>query len=152
MNPGFIYGLQAQVRLQEFPPRVYVDFADTSRGADTRVKIARAGSPDNQHKMWLYTNGTQRLGGRGLQTGRLGFLQQYIGVGQFEARLFVDGNLDQAVQRIAFTISSDGGQSTASSDPVPTAVSTRSVTAPVRVAEPVYALQAQRMKRQHVFM
>ena len=137
--------MQTQVRLQESPPRVYVDFADTSQGGDTRVKIARAGSPDNQHLMWLYTNGTQRLSGRGPQTGRLGFLQQYIGVGQFEARLFVDGNLDQAVHRIAFTISGTGGPTTTSSDPVPTKVSGRtpSVVAPAPAAKPIYALQAQ---------
>ncbi len=99
-----IYAMKAQVRMQESPPRVYVDFADTHRGAGNRVKIARAGSPDNQHLMWLYTNGSQRLSGQGPKNGRLGFLQQYVGRGQFEARLFVDGNLNQAVHRIAFSI------------------------------------------------
>ena len=145
-NPDAEYGLKTQVRLQESPPRVYVDFVDTGRGRDTRVKIARAGSPDNQHLMWLYTNGTQRVGARGPQTGRLGFRQQYIGTGQFEARLFVDGNLEQAVQRIAFTVSSTGGSTTTASDPITTRVSARTpvkVAPVVAAAEPVYGLQAQ---------
>ena len=98
------FSLQAKVRTQESPPRVYIDFTDTDRGAENRVKIAYADYPDNQHLMWLYTNGTQQLGTQGPQAGQLDFLQQYIGTGKFEARFFVDGNLEQAVDRIAFSI------------------------------------------------
>lgn len=99
-----IYRLQTQLRLDETPPRVYVDFADTNQGSNDRVTIARAGSPDSHLKMWLYTNGTPNLGGPGPQTGRLGFLQKYIGSGDFEARLFINGDFDTAVRRISFSI------------------------------------------------
>ncbi|MFK7860348.1 MAG: hypothetical protein AB8B64_16135 [Granulosicoccus sp.] len=99
-----IYRLMAQVRSQDNTPRVYVDFANTNRGANDLVRIARAGTSDEYFVMWLYTNGTQQLGGSGPSTGRLEFLQQYIGRGEFEARLFVKGNLDQAVERVSFVI------------------------------------------------
>ncbi len=98
------YGLKTQVRMQESPARVYVDFAGVSPGSNYRVTIAKAGSPDNQLLMWLYTNGTANASKRSLQTGRLGFLQQYIGRGNFEARLFTSGEFNQAVIRTPFTI------------------------------------------------
>lgn len=99
-----IFRLQTQIRLQETPPRVYVDFFDSNQGANDRITIARAGTPDSYLKMWLYTNGSPNLGGQGPQTGRLGFLQKYIGSGDFEARLFINGEFDKAVKRIAFSI------------------------------------------------
>ena len=96
--------LQVVVRTQESPPRVYVRFMDRDRGPDHRVTIAPAGSTDREWKMWLYTNGTQSLGGSGPETGRLGFLQQYVGRGRFEARLFTDGNGDRAAERVTFDV------------------------------------------------
>jgi len=99
-----IHLLETQVRMQESPPRVYVDFVDTNKGVDDRIAISVAGTPDSQHKMWLFTNGSQKIKGLGPETGRLGFLQQYIGRGNFEARLFTDGNFDKAVMRKSFSI------------------------------------------------
>ncbi len=99
-----VYRLQTQVRLDESPARVYVDFADSNQGPNDRVTIARAGSPDSHLKMWLYTNGSPNLSGPGPLTGRLGFRQQYIGTGDFEARLFINGDFDTAVKRIPFSI------------------------------------------------
>ena len=98
------YELSTQVRMSESPPRVYVDFVDTNQGAKDRVTIARAGSKDTHKKMWLYTNGTQKSDAVGPVTGRLGFLQQYIGRGKFEARLFTNGNYKKVVKRTYFTI------------------------------------------------
>ena len=103
-KPEADYRLQKQVRMEESPPRVYVDFVDSNRGGNDRITIAPAGAPDNQWKMWFYTNGSQYVSDRGPETGRLGFLQQYIGRGQFEARLFIDGNKDEAIERIFFTV------------------------------------------------
>lgn len=98
------YKLSTQVRMNESPPRVYVDFVDTNQGAKDRVSIARAGSADTHLKMWLFTNGTQKPNSVGPVTGRLGFLQQYIGRGKFEARLFTNGNYKKVVKRTYFTI------------------------------------------------
>lgn len=99
-----LYRLQPLVRLKESPPRVYVNFVDSNRGTRDRVSISRAGSPDSHLLMWLYTNGSQKSGGRGPDSGQLGFLQQYIGKGKFEARLFTNGNFNEAVHRESFTI------------------------------------------------
>ena len=77
---------------------------DSNQGMNDRVSIARAGSPDSELLMWLYINGTQQLGERGPDNGQLGFLQQYLGKGEFEARLFTKGNYETAVHRQAFTI------------------------------------------------
>ena len=96
--------LQAQVRMQETYPRVYIDFTDNNPDSRNRITIAKAGSPDSHLKMWLYTNGTHNGSLPGSESGRLSFLQKYIGTGRFEARLFTDGNLNQAVHRVAFSI------------------------------------------------
>ena len=101
---GSDYRLTPRVRIEESPPRVYVDFATAEISAADRVTIAPAGSPDEQWKMWLYTNGTQALRGAGVDTGTLDFLQLYLGSGAFEARLFTGGDLDRAVHRVPFTI------------------------------------------------
>ncbi|ASJ70753.1 hypothetical protein [Granulosicoccus antarcticus] len=99
-----VYRLQPLVRTNETPARVYINFIDSNQGTSDRVSIARAGSPDSQLLMWLYTNGTQKPGGRGPDNGELGFLQQYLGTGQFEVRLFTNGDFNTAVHRESFTI------------------------------------------------
>ena len=106
--------LQIQVSLQESPPRVYVDFTDNTPDSGNRVTIAKAGSPDNHLKMWLYTNGTHNGALTGPRSGRLGYLQKYIGIGNFEARLFTNGNYKEAAHRVAFSI--PGPSDTPSSD------------------------------------
>jgi len=99
-----VYRLQPLIRMGEQPARVYVNFIDSNQGRSDRITIARANSPDTQLLMWLYTNGTQKPGERGPDHGQLGFLQQYIGTGEFEVRLFTNGNFDDAVHRERFTI------------------------------------------------
>ena len=99
-----VYRLQPLVRLDETPARVYVNFVDSNQGRTDRISIARAGSPDSQLLMWLYTNGTQQPSGLGPDNGRLGFLQQYLGTGEFEVRLFTNGDFNTAVHRESFSI------------------------------------------------
>jgi len=98
------YQLQVDVRLNESPPRVYVDFLNPNRGALDRIDISRAGSPDSHRLMWLYANGSQRVSSRRPSRGSLGFLQQYIGTGDFEARLYLGGDFDRVVSRQRFKI------------------------------------------------
>lgn len=99
-----VYRLQPLVRTNEVPARVYVNFVDSNQGTTDRISIARSGSPDSQLLMWLYTNGSQKVLGRGPDHGQLGFLQQYLGTGEFEARLFTNGDFNTAVHRETFTI------------------------------------------------
>ncbi len=82
---------------------VYVDFANLPAYADNWVSIAPVDSPDSQMLMWLYTNGSQNLSDQSPQEGRLSFLSEYIGVGEFEARLFLAGS-DQVSHRVRFTV------------------------------------------------
>lgn len=98
------YRLKAQVRMEGDVPRVYVDYVNPNHGRSDRIRIGRAGTRDKHYVMWLYTNGTQKKGVRGSEIGRLDFLRKYIGQGNFEARLFVDGNLETAVERVPFYI------------------------------------------------
>ena len=136
------YSLNVDADISETPSRIYVDFTDSRPSANNRVSIARAAMPDSQLLMWLNTNGTQDDALPGSQSGRLGFLQAYIGTGSFEARLFVNGNLDKAVQRRAFFINDDGSvvsegtsenESTSTSTSASTSASTSESAGTVRV-------------------
>lgn len=100
------YQMSVDVKMNESPPRVYVDFMDENAGAEDRIAISEAGSPDTHRKMWLYTNGSQSVGKSGPSSGRLGFLQRYIGTGKFEARLYTNDDFDRVVHRRSFSISS----------------------------------------------
>ncbi len=42
--------------------------------------------------MWLYTHSTQKPAETSLDRGSVSFLSEYVGVGQFEARLFIYGS------------------------------------------------------------
>ncbi|MCB1755866.1 MAG: hypothetical protein KDJ38_10110, partial [Gammaproteobacteria bacterium] len=86
--------------------RVTVHFADASGAGDDWVSIAPVGSPDGQLLMWLYTNGTQTVSAEGPLEGELQFLSEYIGIGDFEARLFLEG-AGVASQTVRFTITEE---------------------------------------------
>ncbi|MDO6461756.1 hypothetical protein Q4485_13680 [Granulosicoccaceae sp. 1_MG-2023] len=84
--------------------RVYIDFAGIEAPAgDDWVSIAPVGSPDGQLNMWLYTNGTQTVTAEGPVEGRLGFYSEYIGIGDYEARLFLNGS-SVPTTRVAFEV------------------------------------------------
>lgn len=102
--PEARYSLVPDVRIDEDPARVYVDFVDENAGGNDRIAISVEGSLDSQLKMWLFTNGTQRASSTGPRSGRLGLRQLYIGRGRFEARLYTNGDFDTVVKRVPFTI------------------------------------------------
>ncbi len=82
---------------------VLINFEGASGSGTDWVSIAPAGSPDGQMNMWLYTNGSQSSSQESPLSGSLSFYREYIGVGQFEARLFLnDSNTVSA--RVFFEI------------------------------------------------
>ena len=103
-NSAPAYSLSTKVRMNESPPRVYVNFVDSNQGSKDRVTIARAGSPDGDLLMRLYTNGTPATKLPGPSKGQVDFLQAYIGRGKFEARLSINGDFSKIVKRTYFTI------------------------------------------------
>jgi hypothetical protein len=80
--------------------KINVDFSGLITSGNHRITIAPVGSPDAQLKMWLYANGTQKVSETSPGSGTVSFLSQYVGVGQFEARLFVDGSEVASVRKL----------------------------------------------------
>ncbi|MEE9424976.1 MAG: hypothetical protein V3V18_08335 [Methylococcales bacterium] len=80
--------------------KIKVDFSGLETSGNHRITIAPVGSPDAQLKMWLYANGTQKVSETSPGSGTVSFLSQYVGVGQFEARLFVNGSEVATVRKL----------------------------------------------------
>lgn len=75
-----------------FGEKIQVNFSGVSTSGNSRITMAPIESPDAQLKMWLYTHGSQKPAEISPNDGSVGFLSQYVGVGKFEARLFVNGS------------------------------------------------------------
>ncbi|MEE9355774.1 MAG: hypothetical protein V3U75_09320 [Methylococcaceae bacterium] len=80
--------------------KIQVDFSGLIISGNHRITIAPVGSPDAQLKMWLYTNGTQKVSETSPSSGTVSFLSQYVGVGQFEARLFANESEVATVRKL----------------------------------------------------
>ncbi len=85
--------------------RVLVTFAGVPVSGSHRVTIAPVGTPAQQLKMWLYTNGTQKPSVQGPASGELSYRSEYIGIGEFEARLMLNESRDDVHTRVRFTVS-----------------------------------------------
>ena len=95
--------------------KVVVSFAGLPGGGADWISIAPAGSPDAQMNMWIYTHGTQSVATQGPAEGSVDFYSEYIGVGEFEARLFLnDSNAVEA--RYRFSISEEPSAAAISTD------------------------------------
>lgn len=86
-----------------FGEKIHVNFSGVSTSGNSRITMAPVESPDAQLKMWLYTHGSQKLAEISPSDGSVSFLSHYVGVGKFEARLFVNGS-EVATARKLFEI------------------------------------------------